>query len=83
MFEWPKVFILKGSLCLKLQHYGTCTFSLNQAKVATSISNEVLRERLHEVEVCVIYFSDTNVKFKISSKNKFNKVPHLTASRQS
>jgi hypothetical protein len=56
---------VKGSLCLKLQHYGTCTFSLNQAKVATSISNEVLHERLHEVEVCVIYFSDTNVKFKI------------------
>jgi hypothetical protein len=83
MYEWPKVFILKGSLCLKLQYYGTCTFSLNQAKVATSINNEVLYERLHEVEVWVIYFSDTNVKFKISLKNKFTEVLHFTASRQS
>jgi hypothetical protein len=60
--EWPTIFIVKGSLCVELEQYGTCTFSLDQAKVATSIANE-LNERLHEVEPCVLYFSNTNLKF--------------------
>jgi hypothetical protein len=65
MYEWPRIFIVKGSLCVELQYYGTCTFSSDQAKVATSIANE-LHERLHKVEPCVIYFSNKNLKFKIA-----------------
>jgi hypothetical protein len=44
MYEWPRIFIVKGSLCVELQYYGTCTFSSDQAKVATSIANELNKD---------------------------------------
>jgi hypothetical protein len=62
IYERPRIFIVKGSLCAELEQYGTCRFSSDQAKLATSIAKK-LNKRLHEVEPCVLYFSNTNLKF--------------------
>jgi hypothetical protein len=44
IYEWPRIFIVKGSLCAELEQYGTCTFSSDQAKVATSIAKKLNKD---------------------------------------
>jgi hypothetical protein len=35
-YEWDKIILMNESLCLKLQHYGTCKFSWKKSKASTS-----------------------------------------------
>ena len=40
-YEWARICLVKGGLCSKLQHYGTCKFSSKESKATSNPSGHV------------------------------------------